>query len=78
MNKFWKPETRKDVIAKEEQLRQGLIDRMPVLEQVAAFISGTSDTVMSIANTQAVQTDMLGYPNKGHPGKGTEGVNSVL
>ena len=65
MNKFWKPETRKEVIAKEEQLRQGLMDRMPVLEQVCAVISGTNDTVVGVANAQAVHTDMLGYPNRG-------------
>ena len=63
--KYAKPETRKKVMATEEQLRQGLMDRMPVLEQVAAFISGTNDTVVGIANTQAVHTDMLRYPNRG-------------
>ena len=65
LNKFAKPETRKKMMATEEQLRQGLIDRMPVLAQVAAVISGTNDTVLEIATTQAVHTDMLGYPNRG-------------
>ena len=79
LNKYAKSDTRKKVMATEAQLRQGLMDRVPVLEQVCAFIGGANDSVVGIANAQAVQTDMLGYPNKGHPGKGTEGgVNTFF
>jgi hypothetical protein len=78
LNSGSNPETRKMVIDTEGQLRHELISRLPVIEQVAAFVSGTNDTVVGISDQMVVQTDMLGYPNKGHPGKGTEGVNSVF
>ena len=73
LNSGSNPETRKMVIDTEEQLQQELISRLPVIEQVAAFVSGTNDTVVGISDQMVVQTDMLGYPNKGHPGKGTDG-----
>ena len=72
------PETRKMVIGAEEQLRQVMISKLPVIEQVAVFMSSTNDLAVDISDTLVVQTDMLEYPNKGHLGKGTEGVNSVF
>ena len=73
LNKFAKPETRKKLMATEEQLRQGLLDQMPVLEQVAAVVSDTNNTVLEIGTTQAMHTDMLGYPNRGTLGKARRG-----
>ena len=65
--------TRKTVIEKEQRLRGELLAKMPVIEQIAAFMHDTNDTAVAIADEMKEQTDMLGYPNKGHPGKGTEG-----
>ena len=78
LNSGSNPDTKKLVIDTENHLRTELISRLPAIEQVAVFLSGTNDTVVGISDQMVVQTDMLVYPNKGHPGKDTEGVNSVL
>ena len=71
------PETRKLVIDAEDHLRQVLISKLPLIDQVQFLMSNTNDLAVDISDTLVVQTDM-NIQTRGHLGKGTEGVNSVF
>ena len=78
LNKASTIATRKAVIDTEQRLRGELLQKMPIVVQVATFMHGTMDIAEGIADEMKDQTTMPGYPNKGHPGKGTDGSQHIF
>ena len=53
----------------EALLREGLLAKLPVIEQVATIMGTTLEVAEQNREQFAEQSVVIGYPNKGHPGK---------